>query len=167
MQDGDVLGLRDAGGRLVEFGEIEVGGAAVGVEQLLARHLERRPELHQREDVALAGGEAFDRHAVDRGGPPEVAGRVVPPEGTREVDQLASGQRRNQPLPALLVDLLPCHLGDRRVRTEEVVHEPEPFRLPIPSDPSPPAAAAAPSPPAAAAPSPPASTSVTGTLVNR
>ena len=59
---------------------------------------------------------------------------MLPAERAGEVDQLARGERRLEPLARLVVDALPVLLGDRRVLAQEMAHDAVPFRLPIPSD---------------------------------
>ena len=73
---------------------------------------------------------------VDRLGAAEIGGRVLPAVRAREVDQLARGERRRQPLARLLVEHAPAAVADRRQSTKQVVHRCAPLRLPMPSDPS-------------------------------
>ena len=133
VEDGDVLGDRDAAGSVVECPEIQVGGAPVGIEQLLARECERSPELDQRQDPALACLQVRGRR-LELGHAAQIGSRLLPAVRAREVDQLANGQCRHEPVTALLVEPAPGRVGDRGVRTKQVVHSDSPFRLPIPNE---------------------------------
>ena len=136
VEDGGVLGQGDAASRLLEPGEVEVAGAALGVVDLAALHGEVGAQLHQGEDPALGAGDV-GRRARDRRGAPERGGRVRPAQGPFEVHELAGRQVGLEAGLDLLFDGLPSRVADGGELPVEVVHDSRPFRLPIPSDPDP------------------------------
>src|SRR5699024_8158105 len=73
----------------------------------------------------------------------QVGRRVIPAEGTGEVDDLTGAERDDQPLGGLAVDALPVAVRDGGVGAQQVVHVHQtfPLRLPIPRDPVPSGAA--------------------------
>ena len=136
MEDGLVLGDGDLVRGLVERLEVGVVGAAVDVAELGQRELEARPHLDQRQHASLGAGDPVARSRFERVDAPEVRGRVLPAVRAREVDELAGGERRREPLARLVVELLPARVADRRVRAQQMVHRSAPLRLPIPSEPA-------------------------------
>ena len=60
MEDGDVLGVGDAAGGLVERVEVDVVGAALEVAQLGARDREVGAQLDQRQHAAAEGADALE-----------------------------------------------------------------------------------------------------------
>ena len=121
MEDRDVLRDRDPLRRAVEFVEVGIEGTAVGVTKLLQRDLEVRSGLDKRQHPALEPDHPLGGHRCGAG-PTEVRRGVRPAVRAGEVDELAHGQRRLQPLTRLLVEQLPAGIADRRERAKQMVH---------------------------------------------
>jgi len=162
VEDRDVLGHCDPPRRRVKSGQVKIDGSTVGIEQFMTRDRERSPKLDQRQDLALARLQVL-AGGLDVGHPSQVRGRIPPAQGTGEVHQLAGAERRHEPLAAFGIQLAPGDVGDRRVRTHEMVHNDSPLRLPTPKVPAVPGAPESPGTFASTS----ASISVTGALVKR
>ena len=137
VEDGDVLGDRDAMGCVVERAEVDVGAAAVVVAELVERNREVGAQLDERHDLAPQRADALDGDAARRlscvrGSWPSAPSRSGPAKSTTLRAASAARSRGAR----LVVDQLPGRVGDRRVRAKQVVHRDAPFRLPIPSEPA-------------------------------
>ena len=122
VEDGRVLGQRDAPHRLVEIVEVDVDRTALEVDQLVARHLEVGAQLDERQHAPLLRLDAVAGRRGEARDAAEVRGRVVEAERPGEVDELARAERRHEVLARLLVEHLPGPLGDGRDGSQEVVH---------------------------------------------
>ena len=103
VEDRHVLPDGDLPDRLVQFVEVDVGGAPVAVVQLHPRDLELGPELDQGQDAPLRRRHTLGRPR-DGGDPAQVGGRVRPAVRPVEVDQLPGGQIGGQAGLGLIVD---------------------------------------------------------------
>ena len=134
MKDGGVLGDGDPASRGIEGVQVDIGGTALRVVQLRPADREVSPELDQPEDPPLGRRNVIARRVGDLLDPAQVGRRVIPAMGAGEVDQLAGGEGRREPLARLLIEESPACLRDRRVLSEEVAQLMPPRRLPMPSD---------------------------------
>jgi hypothetical protein len=134
VEHGHVLRPRHTPGGLVERGEIEVDRAPVQVSQLGARDHEVATQLGERHDPTLVGSQPVTGR-LDRGDPPDVDGRMPPPERPRNIHQSAGGQRGHEALRDLFVQRAPPGVADRSLTAKEMVHRYRPLKLPMPSDP--------------------------------
>ena len=114
VEHGLVLGDGHLVGGLVQRFEVGVLRTAVEVAELGQRELEGRPELDERKHLSPGAGHPIAGSRIERFDAPEVRGRVLPAVRTREVDELAGGERRREPLSRLVVELLPARIADRR-----------------------------------------------------
>ena len=118
LEDDQVLGHRDPRGGGVERVEVDIGGAAVEVAQLVAGHRERSSQLDELEHAALAGLDALDGLALEVADAAEAGGGMLPAGRAGEVDEPAGREGRQEALAGLLVDGAPARLGDRGVGAE-------------------------------------------------
>ena len=91
-----VLAQCDLARRLVQWGQVEVGGPPLGIVDFEARDREIRPQLHQGQGLPLRGVDAF-RRPGDGVGPAQVGGRVRPAVRSDEVHELACRQVGGEP----------------------------------------------------------------------
>src|SRR5262245_146425 len=150
VEDRGVLGEGDASGRVDQGLQLRVLGSALDSVHLLARQLEVRAQLDQRQCLAAGSLDVGDGRAAERLAAPGVDRGRGGAERAVEVHQLSAGELELEDPRGLGVDLLPRLARDGGQLALEVVHSPwPPFRLPMPSEPPPlpPASARSPLPP--------------------
>ena len=107
VEDGDVLGVGDPLGGLVQRVEVDVVGAALEVVELgAARRVNAAAQLDHRQHAPAHRADVLE--VVQRADAAEVGGAVVPPVRAAEVDDLAGGERGLEPLLGLGVELVPA-----------------------------------------------------------
>jgi hypothetical protein len=114
MEDDPVLGRDELRRGTVEVLEIDVGRAAVAVEQLGARHAKWRLELDDGPNATLLGSDALEPE-LDWPDPAYGHALQAPSVWAGEVDKSASGHPRGQAVARLVVDQLPAALAYRGV----------------------------------------------------